>query len=279
VSQVYTCCEQVEDAQVANPAPKRELPLPLDVWDWNAGMDSSVNNDSFPQQQHDAWLGDSDCAADAFVPNDAALLLMQMGAHPLTPTNTGTLDKAVVSEPGSTSMGRMNSAVMMDNAATSAFSDTATSAFSDTGSGAFFSAATGATGAFNDTAAGAFSDTGSGAFFSAATGAFNDTATGAFYNKPWSMLDSPAADSLNSSPVTATYGTGMDSFSYGTADGSIGSEPLDAWNMSSKRSVKRGRGKLTDTSRHKHRLDGFYKHCCLEWRACMGICGGVLFAL
>jgi hypothetical protein len=250
----------VEDAQVANPAPKREFPLPLDVWDGNAGRDSSDNNDSFPQQQQDAWLGDSDCAADASVPNDAALLLMQMGAHPLTPTNTGTLDKAVVSEPSSTSMGGMNSAVMMGNAATSAFSDTATGAFSDTGSGAFFSAATGA---FNDTA----------------TGAFNDTAAGAFYNTPWSMLESPAADSLNSSPVTAPYGTGMDLFSYGTADGSIGSEPLDAWDMSSKRSVKRGRGKLTDTSRHKHRLDGLYKHCCLEWRACMGIYGGVLFAL
>jgi hypothetical protein len=221
---------------VANPAPKREFSLPLDVWDWNAGMDSSVNNDSFPQQQQDAWLGDSDCAADAFVPNDAALLLMQMGAHPLTPTNTGTLDKAVVSEPSSISMGGMNSAVMMDNAATSAFHDTA-------------------------------------------TGAFHDTTIGAFYNTPWSMLDSPAVDSLNSSPVTATYGTGMDSFSYRTADGSIGSEPLDAWDMSGKRSVKRGRGKLTDTSRHKHRLDGFYKQCCLEWRACMGIYGGVLFAL
>jgi hypothetical protein len=156
------------------------------------------------------------------------LLLMQMGAHPLTPTNTGTLDKAVMSEPSSISMGGMNSAVMTDNAA---------------------------------------------------TGAFYNTATGAFYNTPWSMLDSPAADSLNSSPVTAPYGTGMDLFSYGTEDGSIGSEPLDAWDMSGKRSVKRVRGKLTDTSRHKHRLDGLYKHCCLEWRACMGIYGGVLFAL
>jgi hypothetical protein len=246
VSQLHTCCEQVEDAQVANPAPKREFPLPLDVWDWNAGMDSSVNNDSFPQQQQDAWLGDSDCAADAFVPNDAALLLMQMGAHPLTPTNTGTLDKAAVGEPNSITMGGMNSAVMTDNAATSAFSDTAS-------------------GAFHDTATGAFSDTATGAFYNTATGAFYNTAAGAFYNTPWSMLDSPAADSLNSSPVTAPYGTGMNLFSYGTAGGSSGSEPLDPWDMSSKRSVKRGRGKLTDTSRHKRRLDGFYKHCCLEW--------------
>jgi hypothetical protein len=207
-------------------------------------MDSSVNNDPFPQQQRDAWLGDSDCAADAFVPNDAALLLMQMGAHPLTPTNTGTLDRAAVSEPSSISMGGMNSAVIMDNTTTNAFSDTAT-----------------------------------GAFYNTASGAFYNTASGAFYNTPWSMLDSPAADSLNSSPVTAPYGTGMDFFSYGTAGGSTDSEPLDPWDMSSKRSVKRGIGKLTDTSRHKRRLDGFYKHCCLEWRAYMRICGGFLFAL